>query len=1747
MKFSLLRALRLSSRRKLAIRGRSSRERRVSFEQLESRQMLSVNLGTLNNISVPGGKSVLVPLTGTSSVSGPITYSLISSNPTVQLSIESPTSKSLELGISGTDKDGNAFTGTLVLHLFEDLTPATTSRIETLVGQGYYNGLDFFRVLDGFVAQAGRNGSGDTGVLLDDEFNTQLTFTSPGLLAMANAGPDTGDSEFFITAIDGGGTTTPITLAEMPQFLDFHYTIFGQLVSGFDTFEKMMSTVVTTNTAGTEISMPTHAITITSATIVTDTQNAVLRVTAPATFDGSSATITVVATNSANESVQQGFTASVVTDTATDHPFLGPVTDHATVPGAPVSFTLTSTEVSGGGVSYAIFDPNTLDAPTNVTVAVDDATGNVTLTPNAGVTGQITLWATVKRATDDNTITNFDYQAFTLNVVAPTLSAVDNQTTGAGVPDVFSLHSTDSSGNGIVYSIVDATTQAAPTNVDVAIDQATGQVTLTPHAGFQGTLNLLAGVRDAASPDAWSNYISQAFTLDVSAAPLSPVADQTVASGVDATFTLHASESLGANLVYSVVDASSLAAPTDVDVSIDQATGQVTLSPHSGFSGTVNLLARVRDSSSADEPENYTTQSFALNVITLNPVANHVTGQNEPLSFTLATTPAAGDSIFTIVDQNSFTAPSNVTVLINQSTGVVTLTPATGFSGTINLRAGVRGAESSDDEANYNFQSFSLTVNTGPALTTPVTDQTVPIGGSVSLMLTSSDVTDQDTYYTIVDADTFGTPANVLVTIDRPTGQAFLTPAAGFVGTIHLKAGVRGAEAADVQASYDTQDFTLTVVAPTLNTVADQSTTIGTPVNVTLSATDPLGAGLSYSIVDPTTLAAPDHVTVSINQATGVATLTPDAGFGGAVHLRARVLLTNSADTPTSYVAQDFTLNVNSTVSVAPINDISVPGGKSVLVPLTGVDSVGNPITYTFSSSDPSVQLSLESPASKSLVLNVSGTDKNGVAFTGTLVLHLFEDLSPETTSRIETLVGQGYYDGLDFFRILDGFMAQGGKSGTSDTGVKLTDEFNTSLTFTSPGLLAMANAGRDTADSEFFITAIDGTGATTPIALADMPQYLDFRYTIFGQLVSGFDTFEKIMSTTVTENSAGTEDSQPTNAITITSASIVTDTQNAVLRVTAPASFIGSSADITVTAANTTGQTTQTTFKATAVTDTQTDPPFLGDVFDQSLEENTAETFTLTSSDSSGGGVFYTVVDPTTFSAPANVTISINQSTGQVSLAPKTGFTGTINLLAGVRALSADDTQLNYDMQAFTLTVTADSGTGGVPAAPTSLNVSSSSNTGAFDGNGYISTGTPTLTVTAATGSTVQFKLNGSVVAAGSETTAGSGTYSATLPAGVLAVGANSITAVATNSSGTSADSATMSVVYAPDYNTGVYIVPGAVGTSQTITFDWTEKNASYNNEFGYFIVDSMNGSINGIAPGQAGYAQAALSSSTRQLLFAKGEKAGASINVTLEGGQMLIFYLIQNNTTANFLSRNSTDTVRGNNNSGAPLAFFSLASANPDGMRHTQIIADSVTGNAQYNWEDLLNLGDADFNDAVIDVHPSSAAVQSATLHAPGASGGNVSLSAALKSEKQSTPNGDVGIYFVDSADGAIGGLHPGDPGYAAAALATGNFQVLFTGGASGSSTISVPAGKYLAFFTITSGTVGDFLLSNPTDSSSGPNALFSFDAANPDAVNHFRWYTPGRQSTDPNATELHVMTKVNGKSSDFDSFAIDLAFAL
>ena len=119
----------------------------------------------------------------------------------------------------------------------------------------------------------------------------------------------------------------------------------------------------------------------------------------------------------------------------------------------------------------------------------------------------------------------------------------------------------------------------------------------------------------------------------------------------------------------------------------------------------------------------------------------------------------------------------------------------------------------------------------------------------------------------------------------------------------------------------------------------------------------------------------------------------------------------------------------------------------------------------------------------------------------GVFVAEMFEDKAPLTTKNFIELVEKGFYDGIIFHRVIDGFMIQGGDptgTGMGGPGYKIKDEFGEGLKHDDEGILSMANAGPNTAGSQFFITL-----APTP--------WLNGHHAIFGKVVEGMDVVRLI------------------------------------------------------------------------------------------------------------------------------------------------------------------------------------------------------------------------------------------------------------------------------------------------------------------------------------------------------------------------------------------------------------------------------------------------------------------------------------------------------------------------------------------------------------------------------------------------------------------------------------------------------------
>lgn len=121
--------------------------------------------------------------------------------------------------------------GVMKIKLFDDQAPKTAKNFKDLVSKGFYDGIIFHRVIRNFMIQGGDptgTGTGGPGYNIQDEFGPGLKHSKKGILSMANSGPNSGGSQFFITLVP-----TP--------WLDGKHAIFGEVIEGIDVLDKIGS------------------------------------------------------------------------------------------------------------------------------------------------------------------------------------------------------------------------------------------------------------------------------------------------------------------------------------------------------------------------------------------------------------------------------------------------------------------------------------------------------------------------------------------------------------------------------------------------------------------------------------------------------------------------------------------------------------------------------------------------------------------------------------------------------------------------------------------------------------------------------------------------------------------------------------------------------------------------------------------------------------------------------------------------------------------------------------------------------------------------------------------------------------------------------------------------------------------------------------------------------------------------------------------------------------------------------------------------------------------------------------------------------------------------------------------------------------------------------------------------------------------------------------------------------------------
>ncbi len=384
-------------------------------EILESRLLLTVTIDPLaaiygSTITLPAGKAIQVPITATNTLSGNLTYTVTSSNPSLApvVNVLHPAVSAARTFIQMSTSMGN-----MIFELFNDIAPQTVTYLLTHLTSPDYTNSIFQRIIQqnlptqtlSIVQGGDRNGDGiddNPGLALEQELDPRVLYTGHGQLAEARTSqPDTGGSQFFVTV-------------QNQRFLDFNYTIYGQLVRGWDVLTALNSLPTDSN------DRPLNPPTLNSITVVNDPTDAVITLVSNSgtPLNG---TITVTAKDAFGNQNVRVFNVATVVDTTDDPPFLAPpsVVNRA-IPentgsgtptiidfGAAVDLESSAYTISGAALTSG-FSGN-----------IPDST-HLSILPNTGFTGLIQLTVTATQNNNSNITSGRTYSFFVDSGAAPT-------------------------------------------------------------------------------------------------------------------------------------------------------------------------------------------------------------------------------------------------------------------------------------------------------------------------------------------------------------------------------------------------------------------------------------------------------------------------------------------------------------------------------------------------------------------------------------------------------------------------------------------------------------------------------------------------------------------------------------------------------------------------------------------------------------------------------------------------------------------------------------------------------------------------------------------------------------------------------------------------------------------------------------------------------------------------------------------------------------------------------------------------------------------------------------------------------------------------------------------------------------------------------------------------------------------------------------------------------------------------------
>ena len=572
----------------------------------------------------------------------------------------------------------------------------------------------------------------------------------------------------------------------------------------------------------------------------------------------------------------------------------------------PVTGQIIADDIEGDAITFTLTTP-----PANGVLVLDPVTGQFTFTPNANYNGTDGFVVTVTDSRGNSTNTSV-----TLNIApvndAPTTNDI-NLTTDEDVPVNGQVVAQDIENDTLSYIV-----SGQPANGSVVLDPVTGAFVYSPNANYNGSDSFVVTISDGNG-----GTTTSLVTIGINPVNDAPVSnDQNLVTDEDTPINgqVVASDVDGDVLGYSVSGQ-----PTNGTVTLDPITGAFVYTPNANYNGSDSFVVTISDGKGGTTTSRINIGINPVNDAPVSSDQNLTTPEDVALNGQVVATDIEGDTLAYAVSGQ----PANGSVSLNPATGGFVYTPNANYNGSDSFVVTI-------SDGNGGTTTSRINIGVTPVNDAPVASNvnlTTPEDTPISSQISASDIDGDSLTFTVT-----GSPANGSVSLNPATGTFTYSPNANYNGsdsfTVTISDGNGGATTSLVSIGVTPVNDVPVTSNQNLTTPED------TPINGAISASDPDGDTLAYSVSG-----APANGSVVLNPATGGFTYTPNTAYSGSDSFVVTISDGNGGTT-TSTVNIGVTPVAATTVS--SITSPSITEGADLVydVTLSGPAKSGTSLAY---------------------------------------------------------------------------------------------------------------------------------------------------------------------------------------------------------------------------------------------------------------------------------------------------------------------------------------------------------------------------------------------------------------------------------------------------------------------------------------------------------------------------------------------------------------------------------------------------------------------------------------------------------------------------------------------------------------------------------------------------------------------------------------------------------------------------------